>query len=208
LTAGALTIYGEGIMRRLIFFSFIALTGCNPSAGSLIQDPAVVADLQDIARRVPQDDACVTLAKSVLQANFASALNHASDHPAPNVVGTWVATNCNETDSNTFPNQVPCQVTITWSEESNGSITQANVGAATQGQGDVATIVGTSTPDTAYIVQENHATGEGCEQDLVNVIALGPLKGGTRGEITLTLVRSSSCAAAKWACSAGGFQRS
>ncbi len=188
-----------GIESMAVVAVTVFAVGCGGGPSSLLQDSTVQAGLEDLASRDNSFENCAAYAAEFAKSSFASEMDAYGSTTAPSLVGTWTYSGCLESDSNTYPASTECAGSVTWTEESGGRITQENMGAATEGSGDVGYII--NAGGGAYIVQENHATGEGCEQDLVNIIAIGTQGGGERSFAAISVVKSSSCTSAKWVCS-------
>jgi hypothetical protein len=172
----------------------------------------VIAALQEIQMQAaahandPNVPGGCFAATAWLTPHFADGFHDSKNwNTGPNIEGTWASGVCLETTSDTFPASTTCQFNITWAERSGGQIHQTNAGVISQGSGDVADIVGSKDGLGDFVVQENHATGAGCEQDVVNLINVGPatFQGAQPGQFAMgviSIIRSSTCTSAKWVC--------
>ncbi len=205
-----------------VSMALVALaTGCGSSRAhpsDILKKSALVQILQDAqaAGQASGDslvageiDMCTrSWLDSGLFADYDWATDHSTDpsYAPANLVGTWSAQDCSEVaTSDSIPDGTPCAVTINWTSEGDGRITQQNVGAVTHGSGDVSFIVGFGT-DQAALVQDNHASGAGCDQDVVNLMWIGTSGRcadlpAARDTWTFDAVLSSTCPSPTWVCS-------
>jgi hypothetical protein len=209
------------LLRRsltgLIFVTSTALLCCgssSPSSASasssspidLLRDPAVKAALQAIAAQ-PTDPSNVTVSQcSVAAQAFADLGVWTNAIAPPNLVGTWNWTNCTSEEADTAPSLSSCSDSITWSSQSDGQITQENVGGVSQGMGTVGAIEGFAGCDAvdglrgAWIIQSNEASGAGCSQQVLNLISVCQPTATQWFVIAIDIIQSSTCAASAWKC--------
>jgi hypothetical protein len=201
----------------LVACSATSSTGNDAKPSTYMTNSAVQAALQDLASRnndlTVGTSRCVDAAQWFVTASAASYMDQAASgggSPAPNIAGSWNFTDCESTDPSSFPALSPCAGTITWSNESGSTITQTNVGATTQGSGVVGWIapvqVNGGGGTGAAIVQTNDASGDGCSQQLVNLIMVDPQTMPNQFNaawdiVAIDVVESSSCSSVAWKCS-------
>ncbi len=173
--------------------------GCGARPSKLLDDSAVKGALADLAARGEAAGDCAVFAEAFDTPSFGAWMDDYGRDDPPPLEGAWDYSDCQQTGADTFPAQTVCGGSVVWTLEHDGRISQDDTDGVSVGEGDEAYIV--AARGGAYIVQETHATARGCEQDFVNIFAVGPESARFRPFTGISVVRSSSCAAPKWTCS-------
>lgn len=219
--------------RAMCAASWLALAGCG-SAKSLLTDERLVELLEQARGELRSsslsaglkdayENACI---KHWLDEDYVKAWDYSTRHPeetgrvAPNIEGTWksvVPGGCKKVaQEGQVPLDTDCTQTITFSDQGGGHVTQQYDLNGVSGQGEVAWIAGSGrgldSTRTAAVMQTNHASGNGCQQEIINLILFLPegtwdqrLYPQVREVWNFNAILSSTCPAPKRQCGRMGL---